>query len=231
MASDANTFKETVALEVLWNHGISRRAEATEPPIQIHRLSASTYILRQTKILSYEAPFLYLMFGPERAVLWDTGATADPMTFPLRECVDELVEAWLAEHPHDDTYEFIVAQTHAHGDHVAADGQFADRPHTTVVGHAVEAVQTFFQIADWPHGTGRLDLGGRLLTILPMPGHHRASVAVYDPWSGVLLTGDTIYPGRLYVYPTTPSLSRASPDFTTLRTNTRYRPYWAATSK
>ena len=32
-----------------------------------------------------------------------------------------------------------------------------------------------------------------------VPGHHETSVALYDPWSGLLLTGDTVYPGRLYV--------------------------------
>jgi hydroxyacylglutathione hydrolase len=32
------------------------------------------------------------------------------------------------------------------------------------------------------------------------PGHHAAAIAVYDPWTGFLLTGDTVYPGRLYVY-------------------------------
>jgi hydroxyacylglutathione hydrolase len=32
-----------------------------------------------------------------------------------------------------------------------------------------------------------------------IPGHHPASIAVYDPWSGFLVTGDTVLPGRLYV--------------------------------
>ncbi len=192
-------FDEPINIDVHWNHGVSRRASVKEPPIQVHQLGANIYILRQSKTLSHEAPFLYLMFGADRAVLWDTGATADPALFPLRTTIDDLVERWLQDHPHD-SYELIVAHTHAHGDHVAADGQFADRPHTTVVGHEVEAVKAFFQIADWPDGSGALDLGGgRVLHVLPIPGHHPASVAVYDPWSGILLTGDTLYPGRLYV--------------------------------
>ena len=29
--------------------------------------------------------------------------------------------------------------------------------------------------------------------------HHETSIAVFDPWTGLLLTGDTVYPGRLYV--------------------------------
>ena len=31
------------------------------------------------------------------------------------------------------------------------------------------------------------------------PGHHEASIAVYDRRSGFRVTGDTVYPGRLYV--------------------------------
>ena len=35
--------------------------------------------------------------------------------------------------------------------------------------------------------------------VIPIPGHQPASIAVYDRLTGVLLTGDTFYPGRLYV--------------------------------
>ena len=155
-------------------------------------------MLRQSKALAYEAPFLYLLFGTERAVLRDTGATANPGTFPLRTTIDALIQAWLAEHSHA-LYPLLVAHTHAHADHVAAEPQFADRPHTTVVGRDLNAVRSVFHIDDCPTGQGVLALGERTLQIRPIPGHHRASVAVYDPWSGMLLTGDTLYSGRLFV--------------------------------
>ncbi len=197
MANQSIPFSEPLTFPDHWNAGVARRSTVQEPPIQVHRLGPNTIMLRQSKTLSYEAPFLYLLFGRERAVLWDTGATADPSAFPLRTTIDALIREWLAEHPCD-PYELIVAHTHAHGDHIAADGQFTDRPQTTIVGHGVDAVQAFFHI-DGPAGTGVLDLGDRVLDIFPIPGHQAASVAVYDPWSGMLLTGDTVYPGRLYV--------------------------------
>lgn len=193
MLDSTATFRETMNLDVVWNHGAPG-----EPPIQVHALSENTYILRQSKRVSYEAPFLYLLFGSRRAVLLDTGATADPMRFPLRETIDDIVRDWGTRHP-SGAFELVVGHTHAHGDHIAGDGQFADRADTVVVDHDVDAVKAFFQIADWPNGTGTLDLGERVLTVLPVPGHHPASVAVYDPWSGIVLAGDTILPGRLYV--------------------------------
>jgi glyoxylase-like metal-dependent hydrolase (beta-lactamase superfamily II) len=38
-----------------------------------------------------------------------------------------------------------------------------------------------------------------MLDVIAIPGHQAASIAIYDRRTGVLLTGDTFYPGRLYV--------------------------------
>jgi glyoxylase-like metal-dependent hydrolase (beta-lactamase superfamily II) len=123
-------------LEVRWIYGA-----AGEPPIEVHRYDPHTVVIRQSKQTSYEAPFLYLLFGNERALLLDTGATQDPAVFPLRGTVDGLIAGWLAENSRDH-YELLVAHTHGHGDHVAGDGQFADRPATTVVPREADAVRS-----------------------------------------------------------------------------------------
>ncbi len=187
-----------VDLDVDWIHGAPPSWGATDPPIQVHACDPHTYVLRQSKHVSYEAPFLYLLFGHQRAVLFDTGATKDDVGFPLRSTVDGIVDRWSAENAAD-RYELVIAHTHSHGDHVAGDAQFADRPNTVVVGHGRDDVQAFFDITEWPGQVVPFDLGGRVLQIFATPGHHRASIAVYDPWSELLLTGDTVYPGRLYV--------------------------------
>jgi len=182
------------SLDVRWIHGAPG-----EPAIQVHRYDEHTVILRQGKSVHWEAPFLFLLFGNDRALLLDTGATADPGRFPLRETVDGLIAGWLAEHPREG-YELVVAHTHGHGDHVAADSQFAGRDRTTVVPRDVDAVRSFFGFGDdWPDQTVRFDLGGRVLDVVGSPGHHPAAITVYDPWTGIMFTGDTIYPGRLYV--------------------------------
>ncbi|MGY2746835.1 MBL fold metallo-hydrolase [Arthrobacter sp. UYCu723] len=185
-------------LDVRWFAGARSRRGRGASPIQVHRAAPDTVILRQSITDNYEAPFLYLLFGKDRALLLDTGATADATTFPLRETVDALIEAWLLDQPNA-AFELIVAHSHAHGDHVAGDGQFADRHGTRVVGHSVGDVAGFFGLDDWPHGAAELDLGGRVLDVIPTPGHHPSSVTIYDAITGALLTGDTVYPGRLYV--------------------------------
>ncbi|MHA6765296.1 MBL fold metallo-hydrolase [Streptacidiphilus sp. PAMC 29251] len=188
------------SLDVRWNSGSPSVRHSDEPLIQVHHYDAHTVILRQSKAVSFEAPFLYLLFGNERALLLDTGATADPELFPLRATVDGLVAQWLAEHPRPrPDYELVVAHTHGHGDHVAGDVQFADRPATRVVAKDAETVRAFFGLGDAPQDAVRFDLGGRVLELIGSPGHHEAAVTFYDPWTGLLLTGDTVYPGRLYV--------------------------------
>ncbi len=185
-------------LDVRWIHGSRSPKGGGDPPIQVHASDPHTFVLRQSKAVHYEAPFLYLFCGNDRALLLDTGATADPERFPLRATVDQVLEGWLAGRARDG-YELVVAHTHAHGDHVGADGQFQDRPATTVVPATEEAARSFFRIDPWPDGVARFDLGGRVLEVTGIPGHHQASIAIYDPWSGFLVTGDTVYPGRLYV--------------------------------
>ncbi|MFG3225713.1 MBL fold metallo-hydrolase [Kitasatospora sp. NPDC048194] len=186
-------------LDVRWIHGSPSAKHNTDPDIHVHEYDEHTVILRQNKAVHYEAPFLFLLFGAERAVLIDTGATAEPEYFPLRATVDGLVARWLARNPRED-YPLLVLHTHPHGDHIAGDGQFADRPVTTVVGGDRPTAWAYFGFDRAPEAVARVDLGGgRVLECLATPGHHEAAVTYYDPWTGFLLTGDTVYPGRLYI--------------------------------
>src|SRR5215469_13188010 len=86
-------------LDVRWIHGSPSAKHNTDPDIQIHRYDEHTVILRQNKAINYEAPFLYLLFGEEKALLIDTGATAEAEFFPLRGTIDGLLEEWLARNP------------------------------------------------------------------------------------------------------------------------------------
>ena len=185
-----------------WIHGVPPRAprehREAEPPLQVHRHDEHTFVLRQSKTVTWEAPFLYLLMGNERALLLDTGDVADPGRMPLRATVDRLVAEWLGRHPRE-RYPLVVAHTHGHGDHVGGDGQFADRPDTIVVGRDVASVREHFGFTDWPQQIVPYDLGGRVLAVTGSPGHHEAAITIHDPWTGWLLTGDTVYPGRLYV--------------------------------
>jgi glyoxylase-like metal-dependent hydrolase (beta-lactamase superfamily II) len=189
-----------------WIHGSRSRRHRTDPDHQVERLAAGTVLVRQSKDLTYEAPFVLLLLGRERALLVDTGAIPGE---GLRAVVDEQVEAWTAAEGLDGI-DLVVAHSHGHGDHVAGDAAFADRPRTTVVAHDAASAHRFFGLAApdapttpdapaTPDASAPFDLGGRVVDVLAIPGHHAASVAFHDRATGLLHTGDTVYPGRLYV--------------------------------
>lgn len=172
-----------------WNAGL----DPHEPAFQVQAINADTYVLRQSLRTSFEAPFLYLLFGEDRALLIDTGVEGAG----LRAAIDRLIDQYLAASGRE-SLQLIVMHTHGHGDHIGGDAGFADRSGTVVVGHSAEEVAAFFGISDWPEGAGKLDLGGRTVEILPTPGHHPSHVMVYDPATHILFSGDAIYPGRLF---------------------------------
>lgn len=158
-----------------------------QPLLQVHRYAEGTWIMRQSLLSNWEGPFIYLLAGAERALLIDTGADG-PM--PLRETVDELIGA---------AFPLIVCHSHAHGDHLAGDKLFANRPETVIVGHSPEEVAEFHEIANWPEDIVAIELGNRKVEVIPIPGHEPAGIAHYDTQTRLLLTNDTLYPGRLYV--------------------------------
>jgi hydroxyacylglutathione hydrolase len=164
------------------------------PAMQVHQYNENLYILRQPACTNYEKPFLYLLFGSRRALLLDTGAGG----LNVAANVDSLVRAWRGRHGNR-PLELIVAHTHAHGDHVAGDSLFRGRVGVTLVGRDTAAVRAFFGIVHWPNDSATFDLGDRVIDVLPIPGHQPASIALYDRRTALLLTGDTFYPGRLYV--------------------------------
>lgn len=172
-----------------------RKPGAKEPPYEILEVNKGFYIMRQNKCINFEAPFVYLYIGDDGALLFDTGSTSDAETMPIRKWVDEV----LAKHPKGDKLKLTVAHSHSHGDHCAGDEQFMDRPNTTVIGTNPDAVAKAFNVKNWPDGEGSIDLGGRKLSIIPIPGHEASSIAVYDHKSGDMLTGDTIYPGNIFL--------------------------------
>jgi virginiamycin B lyase len=163
------------------------------PKWQVHEYNPDLFILRESGCTHFEKPFLYLIFGSDKALLEDTGAgQVDTATV-----VTEAVSRW-AQRNKKDSVPLIVMHSHAHGDHTAGDAQFKDKPNVQFVAATVPEIQKAFGIANWPADVGHIDLGGRILDVIPIPGHNDASIALYDRLTGILLTGDSVYPGRLY---------------------------------
>lgn len=164
------------------------------PAWQIHEYNPTFFILRESGCTNYEKPFLFLFFGKERALLIDTGAGASDAA----TVTQILIGKWLEQNKRA-SIALVVAHTHGHGDHVEGDKGFQGMANVTLIPATVEANQKAFGISKWPEQPGQIDLGDRVIDVLAIPGHQVAHLAYYDRRTGILLTGDHLYPGRLYV--------------------------------
>lgn len=174
------------SMTVSWMHGSQNCATNTDPEVQVHMYNATTFIIRQNKCRTFEAPFVYVLVGTTGALVLDTGGTN---TATLRTTVRGLIG----------TKPLLVAHSHAHGDHTAGDSQFSGQANTTVVALSQASIQQAFGITTWPTTVGTYELGGRTLDVLAIPGHQAQHIAVYDRQTGLLLTGDSLYPGLLFI--------------------------------
>lgn len=182
-------------MTVSWMRGSQNCQTNTDPEVQVHAYNATVHIIRQNKCKTFEAPFIYVIEGTDKALAIDTGATN---TTTLRTTIRGLIG----------NKQLIAAHSHAHGDHTAGDATFSGQPNTTVVAKSQGAIQTQFGITSWPTSPpsgdpaasqGTIDLGDRVLDVLAIPGHEAQHIAIYDRKTGLFFTGDTLYPGLLFI--------------------------------
>jgi glyoxylase-like metal-dependent hydrolase (beta-lactamase superfamily II) len=150
-------------LPLKWDTGGPRCGEM--PEWQIHEYNPDLYFLRQSGCTDFEKPFVFLLFGGERALLLDTGSRRGNLA-PTLQLV---IHRWLSAN-HRERVPLIVAHAHSHSDHIAGDTQLQalgdpDIP-ITYVAPTVDATKKLYGIANWPEDVGKVDLGNRTLDIL-----------------------------------------------------------------
>jgi hydroxyacylglutathione hydrolase len=196
-AVPASTVPAQVAIGGPWRSQTRTCMEI--PDWEVREIDRDLYFLRQSPCMSYEKPFVFLVFGDDRALLLDTGAGPDNQ---LAATVARVVRLWL-ERTGRRSISLIVAHTHEHDDHTGGDADLArlriPEIAVTVTSVDLEATSRLFGIARWPIDIGHIDLGGRILDAVPIPGHSKLSIALYDRRTAILFSGDSLYPGRLYV--------------------------------
>jgi glyoxylase-like metal-dependent hydrolase (beta-lactamase superfamily II) len=197
LSAAADTYKDhnlqAGKLPKQWSGGLQNCK--TFNHFEVHAYNNSTFILRQSRCLHFEKPFLFLLIGTEKALLLDTGAVAHSN---LAKTVQDILQDH-SKKMQTKVPQLVVSHLHTHDDHTAGDKQFDKAPNLQFVKPSLEAAKDFFGIKDWPNQIAPYELGDRTIDIIPIPGHDVMSVAVYDRNTGLLLTGDSLYPGRLYI--------------------------------
>jgi glyoxylase-like metal-dependent hydrolase (beta-lactamase superfamily II) len=156
----------------------------------------------------------YLIEGKSRALMFDTGMGIGDL---------KALTAKLTRLP------VVVLNSHTHHDHVGNNWQFdtvygmdTDFTRRNAQGSREAAQKEIakgevcgelpkgfdsaayttrpWKITHWVHDGEKIDLGGREIEIVATPGHTPDAICLFDKANGLLFTGDTFYPGEIWLF-------------------------------
>jgi glyoxylase-like metal-dependent hydrolase (beta-lactamase superfamily II) len=150
--------------------------------------------------------FSYLIVGTQRALLFDTGPGVRDISPLVRSMLPASMPLEvLPSHLHFDH----TGNLH-HFDHVvlpdlpALHDQVRDGSFHLGFYQSLGFVEGFprvpFHVSRWIEPGAVLDLGGRRLEMLSLPGHTPDSVVLYDRQANRVFAGDFIYPTSIYAF-------------------------------
>jgi glyoxylase-like metal-dependent hydrolase (beta-lactamase superfamily II) len=189
-----------------------QRVPVSDPWFEVYKVAPSVFAIYEPH--QSEETISYLIFGDKRAMLFDTGMGISD----IRKVTAELTRLPI-----------VVLNSHTHDDHVGNNWQFetiygmdtdftrenargsredtqAEVAPDQICGHLPVRFdpKTYatrpWKITSSTHDGDRVDLGGRSLKIIATPGHTPDSISLFDSANGLLFTGDTYYPGTIWLY-------------------------------
>lgn len=188
------------------------RVSLHDPWFEVYKVAPGTFALYEPR--QSEEVISYLILGGKRAVLFDTGLGIGN----IRKVAESLTQLPIT-----------IVNSHTHNDHVGGNWQFnsidgmdtaftranakgsvADAQAELAPGNVCGALPANFDakaystrtwhITHWIHDGDKIDLGGRTLEVIATPGHTPDAICLLDRANGLLFTGDTFYPGTIWLY-------------------------------
>lgn len=188
------------------------RVKTGDPWFEVYKIRPGVFAIYEPH--QWEEVISFLVVGSKRALLFDTGMGIGN----IRKLVEGLTNLPVS-----------VLNSHTHNDHVGDNWRFTDiygmdtdftRANTKgskedakaeiapgeICGdlppgfNAQDYATRPFHISHWLHDGDRIDLGGRTLQVIATPGHTPDSIALLDEKNGLLFTGDSFYPGPIFLY-------------------------------
>jgi hydroxyacylglutathione hydrolase len=185
------------------------RGSMVDDYFAVEQIGPATYAIGEPRY--YQRNYSYLIIGERRALLFDSGSGTRDIA---------PVVAALTSLP------VTVMVSHLHFDHLGGIGAFGslamiDLPQTRArfsrglftpsryeyLGFIDAREPPSARVSQWLTPGARIDLGGRVLTVLSTPGHTPTSIALSDSAAPRLFIGDFIYPTTLYAFLPGASLS------------------------
>lgn len=188
------------------------RVPVSDPWFEVYKPAPDVFAIYEPH--QFEETISYLIVGKKRALLFDTGMGISDI---------KRVTTELSKLP------IIVLNSHTHNDHVGGnwefdtiygmDTQFTRRNAkgsradaqaeivpdaicgTLPKGFDAKAYSTRpWKITAYMHDGERFDLGDRTIEVIATPGHTPDAISLIDRDNGLLFTGDTYYPGPIWLF-------------------------------
>jgi glyoxylase-like metal-dependent hydrolase (beta-lactamase superfamily II) len=189
-----------------------QRVLESDPWFEVYKVAPGVFAIYEPH--QAEEVISYLIVGQKQAVLFDTGMGIANI---------HRVTTQLTSRP------VVVVNSHTHDDHVGGNWQFAfvygmdtDFTRTNARGSREDAQAEItpdqicgnlpkgfdtkaYATKPWKIsrtiGDGfTINLGGRKLEVLSVPGHTPDAIALFDRENGLLFTGDTYYPAPIWLF-------------------------------
>jgi glyoxylase-like metal-dependent hydrolase (beta-lactamase superfamily II) len=194
-------------------HRKLERLEVSDDWFQVYRVADGVFAICEP--FQFQEVISYLILGTKGALLFDTGLGIGR----IRPAVERLTPLPVT-----------VVNSHTHFDHVGGNADFdrilamdtaytranaRGFPHDVVAGEVLaEALcrplppgvdarsyrTRAFAPSEFIRDGRRIDLGGRELQVLHVPGHTPDAVALWDEAAGLLWTGDSFYEGPIWLF-------------------------------
>lgn len=148
--------------------------------------------------------FSYLIVGSQRALLFDTGPGVRDIS-PVVSALTSLPVEVLPSHLHfDHTGNLHRFAAVALLNLPALRAQVHEGMFSLGLYQSLGFIEGFkrepFRVAHWLDSGAEIDLGGRRLLLVNLPGHTAESVVLIDRLANQVFAGDFIYPSEIYAF-------------------------------
>jgi hydroxyacylglutathione hydrolase len=196
----ASAFLPTPELEEATDQG--PRARWVDDYYTVEELDERTFAIGEPRYA--QRNFSYLIVGSDRAVLFDAGPGVRDIR-PIAEALTDRPITFIPSHFHFDhlgdgiSFPSIAVVDLPYLRSRAEDGELA-----LTSGEHLGFLEGFalptLSVTEWIAPGSTISLGDRSLLVLHTPGHTADSITLVEAATGLIFSGDFVYPGPLFAF-------------------------------